>query len=58
VLRDAAGLALIVVDGYVDLDPAGRRGLAWQPRQEQRLRLRRGEGGHPAVVLQQQKQGH
>jgi deoxyribonuclease V len=27
VLNDAGGLALVVVDGYVDLDPAGRPGL-------------------------------
>lgn len=27
VLQEAAGLALIVVDGYVDLDPAGSPGL-------------------------------
>jgi deoxyribonuclease V len=27
VLQDAAHLALIIVDGYVDLDPAGRPGL-------------------------------
>ena len=27
VLRDVAGLALIVIDGFVDLDPAGRPGL-------------------------------
>lgn len=27
VLRSAPGLALIVIDGYVDLDPAGRPGL-------------------------------
>jgi len=27
VCRDVAGLALLVVDGYVDLDPAGRPGL-------------------------------
>jgi deoxyribonuclease V len=27
VLRGVRGLSLLVVDGYVDLDPAGRRGL-------------------------------